>query len=657
MVLADSGDSARPAGVKPAEGSPTVTRESSHELTTAGSLHFQDSSKKRAWRMRVSSPSGNLPIILSALWAASIFLLIYGPYILNPCYTDWILCAGQQIDPDNAWHHLGWVFYRQSRWLIPPGMAETLMHPFPTSVLMTDSIPLLAMGFKTLSRLLPDNFQYFGMWGLGCFILHGSLGALLLKKYLKSPVLIVAGSTFFILNWVAIFRLYRITAVSAQWPSLLALVLLIYYEEIFYDWKKASLAWGTLGVLCAGTHVYCLPMVGALLLAFMATHFVKAFRTWRPCGLTRHLLSTLAPLIYFIGCAMTAIALAGGFTGHQPAPSINLPHDSLNLNAFFNSYGRGVVLGALPSHDKDELPEGFAYLGAGSILLLLISLGAVCTKIRWSCVRSTCSRAGLLPFLRSNIKILSLGLAAVVLILLASLPAIHFGESQIFPAVTREFLAPFYSAFRAKGRLAWPVIHMLVLFSLCADRRVLGPRVKMILIVICLGIQFLDLSREIQDKQSWFKPLHVYESPLKNPVWQEIAANQKIRHIVFLPGFIDHTKFHLHDFFALADFASRNHMTMNDFIFARAPLHQLEAEQLPEELLAQPPPDTLFVLNKTQARHRFRHPAVVWHPADGFYLGRVEGSLAQPSMSPAHQTIRRRDRENTSPGRSLRDRR
>ncbi len=539
---------------------------------TTGFFRLQGPSDERnSWRTRLSSPAGNLPVLISALWGASLFLFIYGPYLLNPCYTDWILCAGQQIDPDNAWHHLGWVFYRQSRWLIPPGMAETLMHPFPTSILITDSIPLLAMGFKALSPVLPDDFQYFGLWGFGCFILHGTLGALLLKKYWRDPVLIVAGSTFFILNWVALFRLYRITAVSAQWTSLLALVLLVYYEEVFHDWRKAALAWGGLGVLCAGTHVYFLPMVGALLLAFMTTHFVKAFSSWRPLALARHLLTTLAPLMYFAGCALTTLALAGGFTGHQPAPALNMPHHSLNLNAFFNSYGRGVVIGALPSHDGEEMPEAYAYLGAGTLVLLLSSLVAIGLNTRGSSIRRACSRSGALRFLKSNIKVLSLGLAALLLLFLASLPAIHLGKVQVFPTVSDQFLGPFYGAFRAKGRLAWPVLHMLVLFSLCADRRILAPRVKTLLVFLCLGLQFLDLSREIQNKQSWFKPLHVYESPLKSAVWQEIAAKKDVRHIVFMPGLVDQSKYRLKFFFALADFASRNHMTLNDFIFARPP--------------------------------------------------------------------------------------
>jgi len=583
--------------------------------------------------------TGNLPVVLAGLWAAVLFLHIYGPWILNPFYTDWLLVAGQRIDPDVACHQLGWAFYRQAPWLFPPGMADTLAHPFPSSIILTDSIPLLAVGFKLLSPVLPEDFQYFGLWGILCFILHGTLGALLLRKYLQSPALIVLGSTFFTLNWVVLFRLYRFTALSAQWHAELALILLVYYEEVFHDWRKAALAWGGLGILCASTHVYILPMVGALLCAFLATHLVKGFRSRHLRPLLLHLLATLAPLLSYLGCAFTTIALLGGFTSPMAGPGKNTPHNAFNLNGFFNPFDRGALLRTLPTHDGEMLPEGYAYLGAGLLVLVLVAVAALAANLRWSDARKACSPSGILPFLRANIKVVSLGVVALGLVLLASLPAIHLGQVQVLPAVSEDFLAGFYGAFRAKGRLVWPVLLLFMLFGLCADRRFVCPRFKTVLVIVCLALQFVDLEPEIRGKQAWFKPVRAYESPLRSPVWREIAISGQVRHLVLMSGIVDQHKFRLEYFFALADYASRHHLTLNDFIFARGRIYEREADRLQGQLLAHPDPDTLFILDRRHARERFRYPGLRWSEVDDLYLGHVDGSFFEGT--PKDRTVGR----------------
>ena len=122
--------------------------------------------------------------ILSVL----IFILIYGVHILNPIYTDWLLSGG-----DLSQHYLGWRGYRASAWHFPLGMMDTLTYPEKVSIIFTDSIPLLAVFFKMLSPILPDHFQYFGLWGMMCFALQGILAARILKNYTKNRIALKIG--------------------------------------------------------------------------------------------------------------------------------------------------------------------------------------------------------------------------------------------------------------------------------------------------------------------------------------------------------------------------------------------------------------------------------------------------------------------------------
>lgn len=112
------------------------------------------------------------------LIAIIIFCALYGIHILNPTYVDWLLKGG-----DLTQHYLGWKAYRNSEWTFPIGYMNMLTYPNAVSVIFTDSIPIFAVIFKVFSSILPDNFQYFGMWGLICFILQGLMASRIIRNF------------------------------------------------------------------------------------------------------------------------------------------------------------------------------------------------------------------------------------------------------------------------------------------------------------------------------------------------------------------------------------------------------------------------------------------------------------------------------------------
>ena len=106
------------------------------------------------------------------------FLCIYGVHVLDVTYTDWLLGGG-----DLTQHYLGWCFFRDSAWTFPIGLTDRMSWPYEVSVIYTDSVPLLAVFFKLFRGILPERFQYFGLWGLICFMLQGAFGSLLIYHY------------------------------------------------------------------------------------------------------------------------------------------------------------------------------------------------------------------------------------------------------------------------------------------------------------------------------------------------------------------------------------------------------------------------------------------------------------------------------------------
>ena len=160
--------------------------------------------------------------LTGALLGALVFVALYGVQVLNPASVDWIL---NNPSPDPSQHYLGWAFFRQSPVHLPYiGANYSNIYPYRTSVLFTDSIPLLALLFKCLGPLLPARFQYFGWWGLACYALQGGFAQAILarlggvrKEQTARCWATVAGAGVLVLFPALTVRMFAHTALAANW--------------------------------------------------------------------------------------------------------------------------------------------------------------------------------------------------------------------------------------------------------------------------------------------------------------------------------------------------------------------------------------------------------------------------------------------------------
>ena len=212
--------------------------------------------------------------LTGALLGALVFLVLYGVRVLDPLCVDWIL---NNPSPDPSQHYLGWVFYRRSGWHLPYlGANYSAIYPYRTSILYTDSIPLLAVVCKLLGGVLPARFQYLGLWGLFCYAMQGGLAQALIARIggvrpqdTAKNWASVLGAGVLVLFPALNIRMFAHTALAANWLVLLALWVWLCAEqsENRPSTGKLCLWWGVLGLLCAGIHLYYLPMVGMVLVA------------------------------------------------------------------------------------------------------------------------------------------------------------------------------------------------------------------------------------------------------------------------------------------------------------------------------------------------------------------------------------------------------
>ncbi|MDP2186197.1 MAG: DUF6311 domain-containing protein [Xanthomonadales bacterium] len=150
------------------------------------------------------------------LVGAAAFVLITGGAILAPTYVDWLMRGG-----DSAQHWLGWQFFRQSpffQW--PLGANPEYGMDIGSSIVYSDSIPLLALVFKPFSAMLPDTFQYIGLWLFACFLLQSYFAWKLLGLFTSNTWLRLIGCAFFLIAPAWLWRLRGHHALFGQWTLL-----------------------------------------------------------------------------------------------------------------------------------------------------------------------------------------------------------------------------------------------------------------------------------------------------------------------------------------------------------------------------------------------------------------------------------------------------
>lgn len=131
------------------------------------------------------------------------FYLGYG-LTLDPRHIEWMLW-GDWVQP--LW---SFSFYRNAPWMLPLGALPNWIHPFGSSVGFADSNPGLAAVFKVFSPLMPQNFQFSGMWFLLCYTAQACFGARIVALLGAGPIERALGGTLFALTPILPMRHHHI---------------------------------------------------------------------------------------------------------------------------------------------------------------------------------------------------------------------------------------------------------------------------------------------------------------------------------------------------------------------------------------------------------------------------------------------------------------
>lgn len=501
------------------------------------------------------------------------FLVVVGSRALDPANIAWLGTG------DSATHYLGWQFFRATPWAWPPGANPSYGLELGSSIVYSDSIPGLAFLFKLASGLLPETFQYFGLWLLACFVLQAVLGWKLSALLSERASVRILGAGLILFAPPFLWRVGIQSSLAAHWLVLAALYLNLRPRT------DGRLFWWAL-VLCAAAlvHAYLWAMVLALWLAdFIA-------RPERRPVLEPALMAGVASLTVWL-------------CGYLVLPSdgvLRMPYGRyrMNLLSTIDPSGWSYLLPDLPQGPHDY--DGFNFLGLGAILLV----AAVLPRI-WR------ARSATLP--RRHWPLLAV-LIVLACVALSNKLAVGSAEPVIIPLP--EFVLDALSVFQSSGRFFWPVYYALLCWILWLVVSSFRHETALALLSAALLIQIVDTSRAwLPKREAMAVTGDKWPSSLNAPFWEAAAA--KYRNVRWIPP--NNMTRHWQE---LAYYAARHRMGTDAVYLARVSSASLAASRhrTVEALRTGDfEPDSLYVLDTRYVKR------MSWKLRPGDLLAEIDG--------------------------------
>jgi len=499
--------------------------------------------------------SSKLVYSIPVLIGVSIFYLVVGPAILHPSYISWLR------DGDPAQQYLGWALFRQSEWQIPLGLNPKFGMEIATSIVYSDSIPLMAIIFKALSPFLSQPFQYFGWWTLLCFIMQAFitwlLAGLITRDFLQK-FLITCLITFSLpLFWRVAFHHYLLSHF---------LILAGLYCNFSKPLKWHKLPWLLLLSFALLTNFYVFVMIIMLWVGNACDCLRRGQVSLRTLCLDLFLSSLiLLGVMWLVGyfTVGSSNSFGSGMYGNS----------RLNLTTLIDANGWSwlirFIAPNLLSYAVNNY-ESFHFLGLGGLLL---GLCAFCKM--WPPPSNLWQKV--LRYRYFFLFIFSLTLFAVT-------NSISIGSFNFHVPIS-DSLFSFATILRSSGRMFLPMFYLLMLGILYLIIHSYSKWVATTLLASAFFIQVIDsapgwiINRNFLSKTYQNTIPTEFTSPLHDPFWQNASRHYKNVVTIFSPpkkGFIPP------NWAPFAALAAKYNLSTNSVLLAR--FDEIKAAQVRESI-------------------------------------------------------------------------
>ena len=431
--------------------------------------------------------------LISALLGASSFILVLGLPALNPRNISWL------EEGDMLMHYLGWSLYRKSPISNPIGYNEGWGANIASSIVYSDSIPLIAIPLKFLDQYLSNDFQFFGIWLLACFVLFAYFSCLIIKNITSDRVVQALLILILLFSPPLLFRTGWHMALVAQFFILSAI-----YLNLNRSTSRESLKWALILSACLLVQFYIFSSVYLLWVASIFSRVSSGIRSIKSSLLSFTCINLLLLLLAW-QAGYFSVELSAAGTSHYGGYAIN-------VLSIFNPHGWSYLLPDI--YDHHEQFEDLAYIGLGNIFLVLIAI-------------LNYKQAIVIAFKFSKLHSFLL-FAILCLTLFAVSNHIAIGGIR-FIIPLPDLMISIFGVLRSSGRMFWPAFYLLVIFLMyVAIKTVPQHLIRYVFLIACL-LQIIDTSKgwlAIKTKIAVLstKPsvIQINNRRLNDPIWENI---------------------------------------------------------------------------------------------------------------------------------------
>ncbi len=468
-------------------------------------------------------------------WAKALGLTKFA----DPTAVDWMM------DGDWLAHFFGWLFARSAPWAIPFGQAPDLVAPTGTSAALTDSIPLLTVLGKLVSPFFGDRLQLFGLWMVSGVIGTGVAGVLVCRAWLKDTASLALAGCLFVMNPIVSTR-YGHPPFLGFWVLTGLVGACVWPVASLSSARRTALVTLGLGFVACGVHAYLAVMASVLVGASLVrlALVAKQFRVGE----------AIAWLVSGPAVCVFALWLFGFVSGVRSTPTGSLTVEgfgqfSADLLTLVNPTTWSRLLGPIAMGGRQY--EGYAYLGLGTLALLVLRVGLL--------VKFRPSRAEVLTVVPLLIACAVMAFYALSnQVTLAGAPVADFTKFY-------EKLAPWPSIFRSSGRFVWPLFALLTMTAVLTAARLSKP-----VRTLVLGAAVLLQVADFDPARSGVNRDYPVFTTFQDPAWQLLS--QGYRHVVIQPVQLQWVcPFNPQLVSRLSWEAARQHLSINSGHVGRAP--------------------------------------------------------------------------------------
>lgn len=409
--------------------------------------------QRTADKWQISSPF--VPILIG-LFA---FAAICGFGILNPSHVAWISPG------DPTQHYLGWEFYRHSSTSLPLGLNPNFGLDIASSIVYSDSIPIIAILLKPFSRYLSEPFQYLGLWYLVCFLLQAWFSWLLVGLIVKD-FYIKSISVALFTTAPAFLCLLGITAALASHFLILSALYLTFRQSQ----ERRSLWWALLICSAVGIHFYLFVMViGVWFADLLDKAFIQKIVSRIKAGKEIGIVLLFATLVAW----QCGYFMASG--GSLSAEGYGDISNKLNPLAIFFDRQWSYLLNYAPQIISWRASNNF--LGLGLIALLLV----VAFNSKNSYIR-------IKRIVLQNIFLILLLFGYFLFAITNNVDIGTFHFSYELP----DWVLATANILRGSTRLFWPNYYLLIFLLIYCLASNFNRRFSYLILIVITCIQFID---------------------------------------------------------------------------------------------------------------------------------------------------------------------